>query len=131
MSAIKHIETECITTQSPFLQSRAAYVLLRRRLKQLDHTERWENNKDFRKNLLKERQDANGELFCEYCGKGPLLVEAKGILFKTMLATLDHIIPLCRGGGQFDKGNIKVSCPQCNVSKEDKRLVEFVKQIDG
>lgn len=53
--------------------------------------------------------DANGH--CHYCGK-----EAK--------LTLDHVIPLSKGG-KHSKNNVIPACLHCNCSKKDKTLEEW------
>lgn len=53
--------------------------------------------------------EANGH--CHYCGK-----EAK--------LTLDHVIPLSRGG-KHSKGNVVPACLHCNDSKGSKTLEEW------
>lgn len=41
---------------------------------------------------------------------------------------LDHYIPLSRGG-KHTISNIVISCPSCNLSKQDKMPEEFARQI--
>lgn len=55
-------------------------------------------------------------LYCYLCKK--LLTEKE--------ATLDHIIPLARGGDHKPE-NIKVACLSCNSSKNKKTLTEYKK----
>ena len=46
------------------------------------------------------------------------------------LATMDHIVPLSRGG-ETTKGNIVVSCKMCNTKKADLTPVELLfQQLD-
>jgi 5-methylcytosine-specific restriction endonuclease McrA len=54
--------------------------------------------------------EANGH--CAYCGK-----EAK--------LTLDHVVPLSKGG-KHSKENIVAVCTHCNCSKKDKTLEEWL-----
>lgn len=51
---------------------------------------------------------------CYYCGKS---------LNKTT-ATLDHIVPISRGGTTV-KGNIVVACKSCNQAKKSMTAIEF------
>jgi 5-methylcytosine-specific restriction endonuclease McrA len=39
-------------------------------------------------------------------------------------ATIDHVIPICRGG-RHSIGNLQTLCGSCNSSKNDKFLVEW------
>jgi 5-methylcytosine-specific restriction endonuclease McrA len=53
-------------------------------------------------------QQKIGKAICYYCQK-PLASDE---------ATMDHIVPLSRGG-YSSKGNIAVSCKPCNTRKKD------------
>ena len=33
---------------------------------------------------------------------------------------VDHIIPISKGGDEWDLSNLELSCPQCNLKKGDK-----------
>lgn len=33
---------------------------------------------------------------------------------------VDHIIPLAKGGAEWDLNNLELSCPECNLTKGDK-----------
>ena len=52
---------------------------------------------------------------CYYCEKK----------FNRNLLTMDHIVPLSRGG-KSTKGNIVPSCKICNTSKKLSTAVEFI-----
>ena len=54
---------------------------------------------------------------CNYCGAA----------LEPEHATLDHIVPLSRGGESV-KGNIVVSCKPCNTTKADFTPVELLLQ---
>jgi 5-methylcytosine-specific restriction protein A len=54
---------------------------------------------------------------CNYCGTA----------LEPEHATLDHIVPLSRGGESV-KGNIVVACKPCNTSKADLTPVELLFQ---
>ncbi len=57
---------------------------------------------------------------CHYCA----------ISLDLELATLDHIVPLSRGG-ETTKGNIVISCKLCNTKKADSTPVELLfQQLD-
>lgn len=91
------------------------------------------NNLQFLKDKLKER----GELYCEYCPKGPLVIydiNPKDVSVENIMdpnyrfnqkfnpkdgATCDHRIPLSKGGDKFDYKNLAVCCYQCNQRKKN------------
>jgi 5-methylcytosine-specific restriction endonuclease McrA len=37
---------------------------------------------------------------------------------------VDHIIPICAGGSEWDLNNLELSCPPCNLTKGAKMEVE-------
>lgn len=41
---------------------------------------------------------------------------------------IDHYIPVAKGGGHF-KHNLRPSCACCNIAKNDKDPIEFMKEI--
>lgn len=91
------------------------------------------NNLKFLKDKSKE-----GELRCEYCDKGPLVIydisknsdNAKEFLKNPKYrlnvkfdpvdgATCDHKIPKSKGGDKFNYDNLAVCCYDCNQKKGD------------
>lgn len=54
---------------------------------------------------------------CHYCGKQ----------FKKSQLTMDHIVPLSRGG-KSSKGNVVVSCRECNQNKKYYTPAEIILQ---
>lgn len=54
---------------------------------------------------------------CAYCGKG---VEAGVTL------TLDHLVPYSKGGAIIDPKNLITACRNCNSSRGNRSLKEFV-----
>lgn len=52
---------------------------------------------------------------CAYCQ----------VVFPTSDLTIDHIVPISRGG-KHECGNISESCLQCNIGKKAKPLVSFI-----
>jgi len=40
-------------------------------------------------------------------------------------ATIDHIIPLCRNGNEYDSANMVLACRQCNQEKRDLPYIRF------
>lgn len=90
------------------------------------------NNLKFLKHKLREL----GELNCEYCGKGPLVIyditeddirrgpqKVDGRLRLNVKfnpkdgATCDHKQPMSKGGDKFDYDNLAVCCYRCNQKK--------------
>jgi 5-methylcytosine-specific restriction endonuclease McrA len=57
-----------------------------------------------------------GVVLCVYCG------ERLGRESKTQ----DHVIPRCRGGAFLGRDNLEPSCRNCNGSKSDLSLLEFL-----
>lgn len=91
------------------------------------------NNLQFLKDMKKER----GELYCEYCPKGPLVIydidpgditiekiEDPNYRFNEKFnekdgATCDHKVPQSKGGDKFNYDNLAVCCYQCNQRKKN------------
>lgn len=108
----------------------------RRRLEQMKVTM---NNLQFLKDMQKER----GELHCEYCGKGPLVIydinpgeitpeklDNPNFRFNTKFnpkdgATADHKEPQSKGGNKFDYSNLAVACEPCNKRKGNMSWTEW------
>ena len=128
MRSPKHKKKQIIHIQKPHIQSRAAYIKLRRKLQRQDPTENYELNRGFRRKYLTERLEQDGMLICEYCGKHPLILKDQDLskdVRENWLATLDHVKCKSRGGSRYDKNNIKIACPQCNGEKSNLTLGEF------
>jgi len=106
-----------VLVENPHRTSLAAAVLLSRGYR-MSEVETWLR---FRSALLDEFKDEHGSLFCEYCGRGGLIKEIpKGQKKDARVATIDHVIPLSKGGGRFDRDNLKLACLRCNQEKADK-----------
>ena len=69
------------------------------------------------KDIIRQWHRQNGECFwCgTRCGTSPQ---------DTNTYHVDHITPLARGGSNWPR-NLCISCPSCNMSKQDKYPVEF------
>ena len=98
------------------------------------------NNLQFLKDKAKE-----GELRCEYCDKGPLVIydfnpdeltpeniDKPGYRFNTKFsdedgATCDHKQPQSKGGDKFDYSNLAVCCRPCNKKKSNMSWEEWKK----
>ena len=69
-------------------------------------------------------RDVRNRLFaadrrCRYCGCG---------IRKAGLATLDHIVPVAKGGGD-DPTNLTLACQRCNTAKGDRTPEEWAAAI--
>lgn len=86
---------------------------------------------NFRNRVLRNKQkEGKGNLICHYCGIQPLVTNfmAPGVKDK-FKATLDHVIPRSRGGGDFDTNNLVVCCHKCNQKKKDLMPGQFKSKI--
>ena len=101
------------------------------------------NNMQFLKDKLKER----GELRCEYCDKGPLVIYdfKRDLTSDDFLngqvrlskfskhngATCDHKEPQSKGGSKLDYKNLAVCCYQCNSEKGNMTYDEWMMRISN
>lgn len=72
--------------------------------------------RELRKSQWWKNEIAKG--ICHYCGKK----------FKSNELTMDHVIPLARGG-KSSKGNIVPCCKECNNKKKYMTPVDMVIKI--
>jgi 5-methylcytosine-specific restriction endonuclease McrA len=86
----------------------------------------------FRDGFLRDK-----DLICHYCGKllvsdaperfGPprhhLFCRKQGFPLE-LIATVDHVIPVSKGGEEYDEGNLVVCCHRCNNKKANKTCFE-------
>ena len=112
---------------NPSSKSRAAYLLLRNKLRAQDDT--WKNIRGvkhkwlkFREEFLRQHKKVHNSFVCEYCGR-PDLHNSK--FNNDWLVTLDHIMPLSKGGEMFERSNLAVCCNLCNKVKKAFSLKEF------
>jgi hypothetical protein len=100
------------------------------------------NNLRFLKQKAQE-----GELFCEYCGKGPMVIydfnpdefTTKNLMdsnyrFNTKFnpedgATTDHRNPKSKGGDKYEKSNLAVSCYICNREKDNMEYYQWLEIV--
>lgn len=83
------------------------------------------NNLKFLKDKAEE-----GELYCEYCNKGPLKIyDFKEEFNKEDGATCDHKHPQSKGGDKFDYSNLAVCCHECNKKKGNMTWDEWMKYL--
>lgn len=74
-----------------------------------------ERARELRKSQWWKQKISQGE--CYYCGQK----------FQPQELTMDHLIPIGRGG-HSDKGNIVVSCKECNSKKGSKTSAEHINE---
>jgi hypothetical protein len=72
------------------------------------------SNRDGQRRRRRKKRLLKLNPHCHYCGD-PITMET---------ATIDHAIPLCKGGGDFDS-NYRLSCKKCNTRKADYLPAEF------
>lgn len=71
--------------------------------------------------------DKQGKLTCVYCGNTNLKIQLDNrIINSKKKASLDHIIPVSKNGGVFDKTNIVCSCQRCNSRKRNLDVKTFL-----
>lgn len=69
--------------------------------------------RQLRNEVLEER----GEV-CKVCGKTPEELPDDGSPMAGM--HVDHIVPMSQGGARMDKSNLRVLCPECNITRQFK-----------
>ena len=70
------------------------------------------------KNKYKKKLYRRAQGKCALCGHGTALSKA----------TIDHIIPISRGGS-WDRHNIQLCCRKCNQAKADKTNNEYTGEL--
>lgn len=84
----------------------------------------------FSRNYLSEIQRREGSLTCKYCHRPNLIIELEGMRVKNIIkATIDHIVPLSKGGLFFDFNNINVCCGKCNSRKDSMDVADYLKIV--
>jgi len=105
-----------VLVDDPNPKSHAALVMLAKRLSQAEEgLAEW---LAFRLKFLGKFP----ELVCSHCGKKGLLKETENT---DMLATVDHVVPVSKGGPKFDESNCLVACFPCNNNRKDLDLDEY------
>lgn len=103
------------------VKSRAAYLLLRHKLRCQDETYKtvvrgrykWLK---FREKFLRDYKQIHGSFVCKFCGR-PDLRDAKKQCDDYQV-TLDHIIPRSKGGEMYETTNLAICCYLCNKLKD-------------
>lgn len=120
------MKIEKVLVEQPIVQSRAALILLKRKLFKTCAYYGYQGWLRFRAETLTQWEKERGFLECFYCKKKPLIVECYDK--DPMMATLDHVIPRSRySGSKFDLKNLVVACSNCNRKKKDKTVEEFLR----
>jgi 5-methylcytosine-specific restriction endonuclease McrA len=128
-------EVDLILSDVSNCKSLASSILLRKYLMEMDvdYIEKMDliNKRiEFSRSYLESVLSRDGDIKCTYCGKGDLVIEYDGMRVKESIkATIDHIVPVSRGGGRFDVSNITPCCGECNGKKGNKSLDDFLKSI--
>ena len=106
-----------IYVEDPDIASLASLVLLSNFYKSAE-LKQW---LEFRDELLNERTYPESGLVCVYCGEEHLLKDPpEGCRrYPHNLATVDHFIPVSKGGERYNKGNCVIACYSCNQKKKD------------
>lgn len=104
-----------VIIEEPHIQSLAALVLLQKRYREeiLHEYLQWRDK-------FLSKFDV---LTCFWCGKTGLLPETETL---SQLATIDHIIPVSRGGEKMNEKNCIVSCHKCNVKRGNQDFIEYL-----
>lgn len=122
-----------IHIEEPSDKSYAAYILLKDKLFSLDEDieklDRFKRIK-FSRNYLNTVLKNKGILKCTYCGKVHLKIEEENMrVSHNIKATIDHVVPLSKGGDIFDVFNIVVACSKCNSKKGNMSLFEYLEKF--
>lgn len=104
-------------------RSYAAYIKLKRWLLNMERISAVDTWMKFRHEYLTAKEK-EGPLTCAYCNKTNLIAYTQDT---QRLATVDHIVPIARGGQRFDVNNLCVACESCNRRKGCKSVEEFRK----
>lgn len=128
--SIKYIDIIYFDVINP--KSYAAFILLKDYYRKLDedylkpYQERMKRIQ-FSRDFLTKKQEELGTLSCAYCPKTDLVIEYEGMRVQNkMKATIDHVVPISKGGPIYDENNIVVCCGTCNNKKDDKSVEQFL-----
>lgn len=131
----KHVHR--ILPKAPHIKSYASLVLLtdyyfvRDVEYQLQQGEQWDRIR-FSREFLKSELKKHGVLTCHYCSKSNLIIEDENMRVPNNIkATIDHVIPISKGGAVLDVKNVVVACHKCNCKKGNMSLDEFLARRRG
>ncbi len=118
-----------VLVEMPHIQSLASLVLLKKFYERCDRSgdkkqkkRQWRVYLTFRNRLLKRRKKEFGDLVCYLCGKTGLIANVNSPNAKNREATIDHKVPISKGGKTYCEKNCEVACLKCNTAKADKLL---------
>jgi hypothetical protein len=106
----------------------ASYLLLKNELTRGELKSRFQEQKKytkFRRKLLRSIKTIEGQLKCHYCKN---VVFEKHEKLENQL-TLDHIIPLSKGGERSSSTNVLVSCAHCNKRRGNMDYRDFCEEL--
>lgn len=130
-------ELHNVVPLDPHLQSLASTVLLRNTYKLRERKEgrtsvpEWRRWLTFRNKYMRRKlKKTKGNLTCLYCGAEYLDPNMNNPFRKRnrKAATIDHILAQAKGGKKYDEKNMCVCCNDCNNSKKDLGVEEFLKK---
>jgi len=114
------LKRQVVRVAEPHVGSMASLVMLGRTLREAE-LNRWFS---FREELLDEAEKRDGKLVCSYCHRDDLIRELPEDVRKAAnLATIDHVVPVSKGGKRYEKRNCAIACFGCNQRKADKMPV--------
>lgn len=125
-----------VYVSNPISGSEAEYILLKQKLEKLDPTHGGRvfskfHQLKFNTHFLKSEKKRVGLLKCAYCGKNQLVIRPLNKKIKTRAATVDHFLPISKGGERFDVNNLVVACESCNQKKANKVYPKYtLKHLD-
>jgi 5-methylcytosine-specific restriction endonuclease McrA len=113
----------------------ASYVLLKnyyseRDLDNLNSPSYNKRRSRFSRRYLLKLKTQHGSITCTYCKKPNLKIQnSDNSVSQSAKATIDHIIPVSKGGNIFDEDNIVACCGKCNSKKGSLSVEEFLKIV--
>ena len=114
----------------PSIKSYASLLLLQNELRNSDQDDvknYWKTRILFSRTFLHKILDKEKDLVCTYCGKRHLVIEEENMFVKNHLkATIDHVLPISKGGSVYDTDNVVVACGTCNSRKDNMTLGKFL-----
>lgn len=130
-------QIDTINSLISFFQSNIALTATSKPTKPKESTEDKAKWLQFRDHFVAKQT----KLACLYCNKVLLsdaptmpcklkdhIFRRKKHIPKQDIATIDHVIPVSKGGAKFDENNMVIACHSCNGSKADKSFIEFMEQ---
>ena len=120
-------ERVVIAVEVPHVQSLASLIKLKKFYQSVDENLKFKDLSykvylRFRNRWLKQQKNKNKNLTCFYCGAKNLNpnINSPKISSNKQKATIDHKIPISKGGLKFCEKNLVVACYTCNEKKADK-----------